>query len=29
VPDAVAALSARIKQKLDPAGIFSPGKMGW
>lgn len=25
--DAVAALSARIKQKLDPAGIFSPGKM--
>ncbi|SEH23617.1 FAD-binding protein [Rhizobium sp. NFR12] len=29
VPDAVAALSARVKQKLDPAGIFSPGKMGW
>lgn len=27
VSDAVAALSARIKQKLDPAGIFSPGKM--
>lgn len=26
-PDAVAALSARVKQKLDPAGIFSPGKM--
>lgn len=25
---AVAALSARIKLKLDPAGIFSPGKMG-
>lgn len=25
--DAVAALSARIKLKLDPAGIFSPGKM--
>lgn len=25
--DAVAALSARVKQKLDPAGIFSPGKM--
>ncbi|AJY46148.1 FAD-binding protein [Martelella endophytica] len=24
---AVAALSARIRQKLDPAGIFSPGKM--
>jgi glycolate oxidase FAD binding subunit len=27
-PDAVAELSARVKQKLDPAGIFSPGKMG-
>ncbi|WJR68004.1 FAD-binding protein [Neorhizobium sp. CSC1952] len=27
-PDAVAALSARVKQKLDPAGIFSPAKMG-
>lgn len=27
LPDAVAALSARVKQKLDPAGIFSPGKM--
>jgi glycolate oxidase FAD binding subunit len=26
-PDAVAALSARIKQQLDPAGIFSPGRM--
>lgn len=26
-PPAVAALSARIKAKLDPAGIFSPGKM--
>ena len=25
--DAVAALSARIRQKLDPLGIFSPGKM--
>ncbi|WP_105381586.1 FAD-binding protein [Neorhizobium alkalisoli] len=25
--DAVAALSARVKHKLDPAGIFSPGKM--
>ncbi len=25
--DAVAALSARIRQKLDPMGIFSPGKM--
>ncbi|CAN7710170.1 FAD-binding protein [Neorhizobium tomejilense] len=25
--EAVAALSARVKQKLDPAGIFSPGKM--
>ncbi|MBP1842267.1 glycolate oxidase FAD binding subunit [Rhizobium petrolearium] len=29
LPDAVAALSARVKQKLDPAGIFSAGKMGW
>jgi len=28
LPDAVAALSARVKQRLDPAGIFSPGKMG-
>jgi len=28
LPDAVAALSARIKAKLDPAGIFCPGKMG-
>ena len=28
LPDAVAALSARVKQKLDPAGIFSPGKIG-
>lgn len=28
LPDAVAALSARVKAKLDPAGIFSPGKMG-
>ncbi len=26
-PDAVAALSARIKKTLDPAGIFSPGRM--
>ncbi|RWX77105.1 glycolate oxidase subunit GlcE [Neorhizobium lilium] len=26
-PDAVALLSARVKQKLDPAGIFSPGRM--
>src|SRR5690606_41623465 len=25
--DAVAALSQRIRQKLDPLGIFSPGKM--
>jgi glycolate oxidase FAD binding subunit len=25
--DAVAALSARVKQKLDPGGIFNPGKM--
>lgn len=29
LPDAVAALSVRVKQKLDPAGIFSAGKMGW
>lgn len=28
LPDAVAALSARVKAQLDPAGIFSPGKMG-
>jgi glycolate oxidase FAD binding subunit len=28
LPDAVAALSARVKAKLDPAGIFGPGKMG-
>lgn len=28
LPDAVAALSARVKEKLDPAGIFSVGKMG-
>ncbi|MGG7582108.1 FAD-binding protein [Rhizobium sp. Nf11,1] len=27
LPDAVAALSARVKAKLDPAGIFAPGKM--
>jgi glycolate oxidase FAD binding subunit len=27
-PDAVALLSVRVKQALDPAGIFSPGKMG-
>jgi glycolate oxidase FAD binding subunit len=27
LPDAVAMLSARIKAKLDPSGIFSPGKM--
>ena len=26
-PAAIAALSARIKAKLDPAGIFSPGRM--
>ncbi|MDX3925677.1 MAG: FAD-binding protein [Shinella sp.] len=26
--DAVAALSARIKEKFDPSGIFSPGRMG-
>lgn len=28
LPDAVAALSARVKAQLDPAGIFGPGKMG-
>lgn len=27
-PEAVALLSARVKQKFDPAGIFNPGKMG-
>jgi glycolate oxidase FAD binding subunit len=27
LPGALAALSARVKQRLDPAGIFSPGKM--
>jgi glycolate oxidase FAD binding subunit len=27
-PQAVALLTARIKQKFDPAGIFNPGKMG-
>jgi glycolate oxidase FAD binding subunit len=27
-PDAVAMLSARLKEKFDPAGIFNPGKMG-
>jgi glycolate oxidase FAD binding subunit len=26
-PDAVALLSARVKEKFDPAGIFNPGKM--
>ncbi len=26
--DAVARLSARVKEKFDPVGIFSPGKMG-
>ena len=26
--DAVALLSARVKEKFDPAGIFNPGKMG-
>jgi FAD/FMN-containing dehydrogenases len=29
LPEAVAALSARIKEKLDPWGIFAPGKMGF
>ncbi|QRM42970.1 glycolate oxidase subunit GlcE [Rhizobium sp. BG4] len=28
-PEAVAMLSARVKEKFDPAGIFNPGKMGW
>lgn len=28
LPDAVAALSARVKEKLDPAGIFGLGRMG-
>ncbi len=28
LPDPVMALSVRVKQKLDPGGIFSPGKMG-
>jgi glycolate oxidase FAD binding subunit len=28
LPDAVSVLSARVKSKLDPAGIFGPGKMG-
>ncbi|TWF57345.1 FAD-binding protein [Neorhizobium alkalisoli] len=28
LPAAIAALSARVKQKLDPVGIFSPGRMG-
>lgn len=28
LPDAVAALSARVKERLDPAGIFGLGKMG-
>jgi glycolate oxidase FAD binding subunit len=27
-PEAVAALSARVRQTLDPAGIFNPGRMG-
>jgi glycolate oxidase FAD binding subunit len=27
-PEAVALLSARVKEKFDPAGIFNPGKMG-
>ncbi len=27
-PESVALLSARIKEKFDPAGIFNPGKMG-
>ena len=26
-PSAVAALSARIKHQIDPAGIFAPGRM--
>ncbi|KQV68271.1 glycolate oxidase subunit GlcE [Rhizobium sp. Root1220] len=26
-PDAVALLSARLKEKFDPAGVFNPGKM--
>ncbi|MFT4184568.1 MAG: 2-hydroxy-acid oxidase, partial [Rhizobium sp.] len=26
-PEAVALLSARVKEKFDPAGIFNPGKM--
>ena len=26
-PDAVALLSARVKEKFDPAGILNPGKM--
>ncbi|AXV18051.1 2-hydroxy-acid oxidase (plasmid) [Neorhizobium sp. SOG26] len=29
LPEAVAALSARVKEKLDPWGIFAPGKMGF
>lgn len=28
-PEAVASLSARVKEKFDPARIFNPGKMGW
>ena len=27
-PEAVALLSARVKARFDPAGIFNPGKMG-